>query len=297
MSLESTDEDLITEFLILTRDTKLRLFVESETDVNFYKTHLWDKKIDFYDRSGWEGVNNFLIQWNDELKKINSSNCSVFGIIDKDYHDYSKNNIAENIIKTDFRDLEIIFFESDEVLRKLVNEFFSKNKTPKDKYSNADLNSIREQIYGIACFIGRLRLGNHVTKKGIAFTKENESHYDFSKFVEKNLTYNINKLINHISANNRIAKEEILALFQNYPENSCESKYLCNGHDVIFLLGYSLRNKFGNVDAKMASIEYLEPFIRNSFPTSDFFSTNLAKTILRKLEEFENSKNTLQAAS
>ena len=296
MSLENTDDELITEFLTLTRETKLRIFVESETDVNFFKTHLWDKKIDFYDRNGWEEVNNFLIQWNLELKKSKSSNCSVFGVIDRDYHDFSENNITDNIIKTDFRDLEIIFFESDETLRKLVNEFFSKNKIPKDKDSNIDLNSIREKIYEIACIVGRLRLGNHVSKKGIVFTKEKESHYDFSKFVEKNLTYNIEKFLTHISASNKVMKSEISTVFEQYPNNICEKKFLCSGHDVIFLLGFSLRNKFGNVDAKTASIEYLEPFIRNSFPTSDFFNTDLAKTILSKLEDLECSKKTLQVA-
>jgi len=68
MSLQSTDEDLINEFLILSRDTKLRMIVESETDVNFFKTHLWDKKIDFFDRDGWENVNTFLNKWNAEQK-------------------------------------------------------------------------------------------------------------------------------------------------------------------------------------------------------------------------------------
>lgn len=297
MSLENTDDELITEFLTLTRETKLRIFVESETDVNFFKTHLWNKKIDFYDRNGWEEVNNFLIQWNQELERSNLSNCSVFGIIDKDYHDFSEENIiTKNIIKTDFRDLEIIFFESDETLRKLANEFFSKNKTPKDNDGDIDLNLIREKIYEIACIVGRLRLGNHVNKKGIIFTKEKESYYDFSKFVEKNLTYNIEKFLTHISASNRILKEDILALFEQYPDNICEKKYLCSGHDVIFLLGFSLRNKFGNIDAKTASIDYLEPFIRNSFPTSDFFNTDLAKTILNKLEDLEDSKKILQVA-
>lgn len=293
MSLMSTDEDLITEFFTLTRETKLRLLVESETDANFFETHLWNKEIEFYDRNGWEAVNNFFIKWNEEVKQNNLSNSSVFGIIDRDYHDYIENIIAENIIKTDFRDLEIIFFESDETLRKLVNEFFSKNKIPKDNDNNIDLNLIREKIYEIACIVGRLRLGNHVNKKGITFTKEKESHYDFSKFVEKNLTYNIDNFLKHISASNKIVKEEISTLLEQYPDNICEKKFLCSGHDVIFLLGFSLKNKFGNIDAKTASIEYLEPFIRNSFPTSDFLNTDLAKTILNKLESLESSKKNL----
>jgi len=297
MSLISTDEDLITEFLTLSCEKKFRLIVESETDVNFFKTHLWDKKIDFYDRNGWENVNNFLTKWNAEQKNSEKLDISIFGIIDRDYHDFKNSKIEYNILKTDFRDLEIIFFESDEVLRKIINEFFSNTKKPTDNEGNIDLNCVRNQIYKIASIVGKLRLINALKDENLSFSKREESHYDFSKFIEKSLAYNIEKFFTHISASNLRSKEDIKNLFNSLELNSThENKLICSGHDVIYLLGFSLKSKFGNIDAKSSDIRYLEPFIRNSYPNSDFLNTELAKSILENLEAFEKYDKNLAVA-
>lgn len=294
MLLENTDDELITELLTLTQETKLRLFVESETDVKFFQTHLWDKKIEFYDRNGWENVNNFLAKWNAEKKDSKRLDISVFGIIDRDYHDFKNSLLEKNILKTDYRDLEIIFFESDEVLRKIINQFFSNSKKPLDSEGNLDLNSIRNQIYNIVSIVGKLRLINALSSEKLSFSKVEESHYDFSKFVEKNLNYDLNKFFRHISASNHRAIEDIKSLFNSLELNDThENKLICSGHDVIYLLGFSLKNKFGNVDAKSSDIKYLEPFLRNSYPTSNFLNTKLAKMILENLEAFENYEENL----
>lgn len=221
----------------------------------------------------------------------------IFGIIDRDYHDFKKSTIEHNIIKTDFRDLEIIFFESNEVLRKIVNQFFSNTKKPLNKEGNINLDYIRQTIYSIVRIVGKLRLVNAIKNECLCFSKQEESHYEFSKFVAKNLDYDIEKFFTHISASNRKTKEEIRALSNSIQLNGThEDRFICSGHDVIYLLGLSLKNKFGNVDAKTADIKYLEPFIRNSYPTSDFLNTNLAKAILEKLKEFEQYNEKLKVA-
>ena len=85
-----------------------------------------------------------------------------------------------------------LFFESDETLRKLVNEFFSKNKIPKDKDSNIDLNSIREKIYEIYEEVCGARLTTNMGRIGgfernfndIAFQKLEKS-FPTEKLVDQ----------------------------------------------------------------------------------------------------------------
>jgi len=84
----------------------------------------------------------------------------VIGVIDRDYHEYSGSSVfPNNIIKTDLRDLEVILFESNEALnRVLVKYGGSLSKYPKISDGiNIDFDQVRDLIYQRTEIIGKVR--------------------------------------------------------------------------------------------------------------------------------------------
>ncbi|MEO4184933.1 DUF4435 domain-containing protein [Acinetobacter pittii] len=281
-SLIPSIEEFITEIVSLSNDKRPWLIVEGESDILFFEQRFSTKySISLEERRGWEGVTKLMEHWN-KLSIADRKGKILLGVIDKDFHDFMDTPIPENVIMVDHRDIEIMMFENDEALHKVLLEFGSKDKLPiiQDKVNLAE---VRKCIYELALPLTKLRLANAlIPDVNLSFEKP----FNFKGIVDlRPLTLKLPDLINKLSIHNRCSKESIYQVFSNelvsksYPYNM-----ISNGHDVICLLGKSLQKHFGSVsEAKLVEGDKLEGHFRLSFPNNDFESSNFGRKILFQL--------------
>lgn len=276
----STVDELITEIASLSDDNKPWLIVEGETDVLFFKQRFLNHNINYDFRGGWSGVNDILKAWS-LLSPSEKNNKIIVGVIDRDYHDYIGTMIHENIVMVDYRDLEICMFESDEALNKVLLEFGAPSKLPLNADERVDLAAFRKIIYDKALPLAKLRFFNASSESKITFPKP----FKFEKCVSLlPFSIEIEKLVEYLAAYNKCAKELLhQSLSKDIPPEYPANK-VCNGHDVICILGRSLQKNFGsNSDSKFVEGSKLEGAFRGSYPNNEFEASDFGKKIIALL--------------
>lgn len=281
-SLIPSIEELITEIVSLSTDTRPWLIVEGESDILFFEQRFSTKySISYEERKGWEGVTKLMEEWN-KISVTERKGKILLGVIDKDFHDLIGTLIPENVIMIDHRDIEIMMFENDEALHKVLLEFGSKDKLPITQ-DRVNLDEVRKCIYELALPLTKLRLANAlISDINLTFEKP----FNFKGIVDlRPLTLKLPDLINKLSIHSRCSKESIQQVFSNelitksYPYNQ-----ISNGHDVICLLGKSLQKHYGSVgEAKLVEGDKLEGHFRLSLPNSDFENSTFGQKILSQL--------------
>lgn len=275
----STTQELITEIVQMTKELKPWLIVEGDSDIRFFEQRFNSRKpITYEERGGWEGVVELLTEWH-LLSETEKNGKTVIGIIDQDYHKAINTVLPKDIVTVDHRDLEIVMFECDEALNKILLEFGSKEKIPKID-GQFDLQHVRQVIYSLAYPLSKLRFLNALNKDiNLKFSKP----FNFKKIIELNpLCVKHEKLIERISIDSCCPTDQIVTLMANdiVEEWNVHTK-IANGHDVISILGKSLQKHFGNVsDSKFIEGDRLEGIFRMAYPNQEFENSNFGKTLM-----------------
>lgn len=284
----STTQELITEIVQMTKEVKPWLIVEGDSDIRFFEQRFNSHNpITYEERNGWEGVVDLLSEWH-LLSATEKNGKTVIGVIDRDYHEVIKTVIPKDIVTVDHRDIEIVMFESDEALNKVLLELGSKEKIPKIN-GQFDLKQVRQVIYDLAYPLSKLRFLNALSKDiNIKFSKP----FNFKKVIELNpLCLKQEKLIERISMDSCCSTDQIVELMANdiEVEWNVHTK-IANGHDVISILGKSLQKHFGNVsDSKFVEGDRLESIFRMAYPNQEFENSNFGKNLMILLGFIEQS--------
>jgi len=273
-----TTQELITEIVSLTGETKPWLIVEGESDIRFFEQRFTSRKpITYEERKGWKGVVDLLKEWS-LLSSEEKDGKVVVGVIDRDYHEVVGTEIPENIVVVDHRDLEIVMFECDEALHKVLSELGSKEKLPKID-ERIDLGCVRETIYQLAYPLSKLRFLNAITSDiTLTFVKP----FNFRKIIELNpLDLKLDELIKRVSIDSCCHIDSLKSLMDAEVVNDWNiHQKIANGHDVITILGKSLQRHFGNNDAKLIEGDRLEATFRMSYPNNEFENSNFGKELM-----------------
>lgn len=266
-------QEIITE--INMSDEKIPwLIIEGKTDYNFLITKKLPNNPKTIPVNGWESVCETI----DGVVEQKISD-NVFGFIDRDYRE-ELNIVIKNkniIVETDYRDIEISIFES-EALEKVLREYGSHSKLPKVG-DNIDMEKIKKNIYSNAKILGKIRF--FIQKNKLEYTIKDLKYESF--FDTSSLNICLNKLSNYLNAINKIdffnvnkineiVKESLPSKLEDY-------KFICSGHNVIEILGLSLKKYYGTNDSKNVKKEELEKVFRIGYPNSDFIKTNMYKQL------------------
>lgn len=287
----NTDDDLLSEQGLQTLTLIPLIVLEGENDVKFFRYMFNRLKIQYKTESkgGWAGVCKFIEKWNsnENIAEIKKKHNKVIGIIDRDYHEYSGVlNFPNNIIKTDLRDLEVILFESNEALsRVLIKYGGSLSKYPKNLGgSDIDIDQIRDLIYQKSEIIGKVRyhkVVNNLQSFGINSVTDDGGldnffcykRFDLDQSKFASLLGQKNPSINLVDINKWIVGDVNL-----------DRKYVCRGHDIISILARSFRRKYNTMEAKEINLQTIEDDLLLAFPFSEFKELNYIQELFSQLD-------------
>lgn len=237
----STTQELITEIVQMTKEVKPWLIVEGDSDIRFFEQRFNSQNpITYEERNGWKGVVDLLTEWH-LLSDIEKKGKTVIGVIDRDYHEAIKTVLPKDIVTVDHRDLEIVMFESDEALNKVLLELGSKEKIPRIN-GQFDLQQVRQVIYDLAYPLSKLRFLNALTTDiNLKFSKP----FNFKKVIELNpLCLKHDKLIERISIDSCCHVDQVLQLMaDDIGEEWDVHTKIANGHDVISIFSVHDKNR------------------------------------------------------
>jgi hypothetical protein len=278
---QHTDE--IVKEISMSDSIKPWLIVEGSSDGVFFSTRKLFRDPTTIIAFGWENVISVISKVVEE-----SITASVLGFIDRDYREELDISIDEdNIVISDFRDLEISLFESS-ALHRLLAEYGSLNKLPYKKCGSVDIQYVKQKIYLAASYIGRIRY----------YSLKEALHYpirklDYVKFICP-ITLEINKPILIRQINSKSTKKIDLAIFhdainQELPNRLLDVRNLCSGHDVVILLAISLRRLWGSNGSTDVIRKHIESSFRIGYSNEEFMKTNMYKILDLKLRQLPMS--------
>lgn len=276
-------QEFITEYILMAQSKKPWLIVEGESDVCFFKQRLDTKfGVSFEERNGWEGVVSLLKEWN-LIPNEEKNGKIIVGVIDRDYHEKLGTQLPENIVMVDHRDLEIVMFECDEALNKVLLELGSTQKLPHTPDEKLDLKKVRQVIYELAYPLSKLRFLSAINQESkLTFDKP----FDFKKIVETSpLVLNESKLFQRISSKSGCSIDLVASMVTKDIDQQWDiHQKIANGHDIISILGKSLQRHFGTVnEAKYIEGDRLESIFRMAYPNHEFETSKFGKDIMRLL--------------
>jgi len=279
--INEIDSDFIANSIRMVNIEGYYILLEGETDELVYSKFFNSKKASFEICHGKENLLS-------AIKILNESNCTqnYIGIIDKDLDHLSKSHsVEDNILETDFHDLEIMCFNSN-AFQSFSLEYFSKTKI--ERYDNLD--NIKECIQNLALKISKLRLLNFHNEYNLKFKpnlKNKETkELDYSKFICKKdfkfLGYDIfleaiSKYYNQgLPKNKDVIKKEIEGL----DINNFNILNLIHGHDLTSIITLSLKSAIGKSSLSNSKRDDVERAIRLAYSYEDFKKSILYKKII-----------------
>ncbi|WP_005224106.1 DUF4435 domain-containing protein [Marichromatium purpuratum] len=271
-SLIQTIDEIVTE-IDMSTEFHPWLIIEGNTDSNFFVTRELPNNPKLVVAIGWESVIGVI-------EKVIEENISerVFGFVDRDYREYLGIEINhEKIVISDFRDVEISFFES-EALHKILVELGSENKLPKNHIGQINLKLIRDKIYNTSSIIGKIRFFSLKNKFSFSF-----NGLDFSKFINpRTLDIDLNKFLSQInskSTDTMNVSQLNDAISMQLPDKLMDFKYLSSGHDIVEILGIALKKLWGSNNSGDVSRKQLERHFRIGYSNDEFFKTEMYKQL------------------
>ncbi|HGM7839879.1 TPA: DUF4435 domain-containing protein [Serratia marcescens] len=253
------------------------LILEGSTDALFFSTRKLSNSPVTMVAYGWENVRYIIDRVLQE-----GIDAHVLGFIDRDYREDLGIIINDShIVVTDYRDLEVSMFESD-ALDRVTVEFGSQQKLPKRECGSVAQENIRKKIYSVAQKMGRLRYYSLV--HGLHYPIKN---IEYTKFVdERTLEIDESKLVQQINSKSQ-TKIDLSTLRQAFdsdiPERLRDEKNISSGHDIMELLGLSLKKLWGTNNSGAISRERLESCFRIGYSDDYFTQTNMFKLLEQKL--------------
>ena len=264
----------------LARDSFRGIFVAVEGES--------DKKL--YSKLFNDGITKVLALGDKEkvlsfLRSLSRDN-KVCGIVDNDYWPVTAQKPYEikALFVTDTHDLETLIIRS-QAFRDLIAECCDEDCLT-SFLENRGSNDLREILVAEASKVGALRLVNDLKKRPLRF-----NCLDFEDMLDREtLTINIDKLYKQVSEHSsaNVSCETLKAwVEQCHQVSEADPWILSNGHDMVQIFLFGLKEKFSKKSSQHADIDGK---LRISFNEMHFERTNLCQNLCRWAESVgENS--------
>jgi hypothetical protein len=279
MNLDMTIDELVTE-LTMASSSDMNLIVEGDADYKFFSACLEGiEHVNLVCAWGCENVKD-IIEKTDVLMQASEIKPTL-GIIDLDYRiPLGKVPTSSNILFTDFRDLECMMFDSRS-FNNVVAELASKDKLRK----MGGVAAYKRSVIAAAEVIARVRYYSQSVPLNVCFKK-----LDIESIICKNtLRIQDADLYKHLNARQGVSgcilrptdqPASIVAVAQA----KCQAgkqyfvspMMLCRGHDLMEIIGISMKSLVGTLPSKECTGEKIEKAFRLSYPVY-FKKSQLAK--------------------
>ena len=242
------------------------ILVEGQTDKTFFDVLVGrQSNVRFRPVSGWERVHKTILLAQKE--RFNN----ILGIIDKDFHVLLHDGVTENnqLFFTDSNDIEMMLFNSVS-LEKFLAIYADQNKL------NAG-EKPRNRILNAASCLGALRVVSLVNRYNLRF-----DGFECKDFIDRNtLLPDSKKLIKKItqrtisngtsvSVTEEVLESQASDLMQVYYPHD-----LCNGHDVLDILGIAMTKCFSSLPATQYNPDTIFGYLLMGYSDNEFHETQL----------------------
>lgn len=242
------------------------ILVEGQTDKTFFDVLVGrQSNVRFRPVSGWERVHKTILLAQKE--RFNN----ILGIIDKDFHVLLHDGVTENnqLFFTDSNDIEMMLFNSVS-LEKFLAIYADQNKL------NAG-EKPRNRILNAASCLGALRVVSLVNRYNLRF-----DGFECKDFIDRNtLLPDSKKLIKKItqrtisngtsvSVTEEVLESQASDLMQVYYPHD-----LCNGHDVLDILGIAMTKRFSSLPATQYNPDTIFGYLLMGYSDNEFHETQL----------------------
>ena len=234
------------------------ILVEGQTDKTFFDVLVGrQSNVRFRPVSGWERVHKTILLAQKE--RFNN----ILGIIDKDFHVLLHDGVTENnqLFFTDSNDIEMMLF---------LAIYADQNKL------NAG-EKPRNRILNAASCLGALRVVSLVNRYNLRF-----DGFECKDFIDRNtLLPDSKKLIKKItqrtisngtsvSVTEEVLESQASDLMQVYYPHD-----LCNGHDVLDILGIAMTKCFSSLPATQYNPDTIFGYLLMGYSDNEFHETQL----------------------
>lgn len=262
--MQQTPSEIVTE-IIMSRDSSPWLAVEGDSDERLLRTRTYPVPVKIVIGYGWEGVKDIVMEHANQ-----QSSAKLLGLVDRDYRDHLNCQLSHNqLVLTDFRDIENMLFNSS-ALARVISEYASINKIPKNNVGELDIDAIRRQIYSTSVILGKIRIYCQSNNFNISFKT-----VEHKKFVcEQTLSIDTSKFLAHLSGKNSgkkgLSQEDFdKAQALKWPEQWLnQPQFIANGHDVMAILCIALRRMWGSNGGEITP-EKIESIFRIGYSDDD----------------------------
>lgn len=268
--------EIITE-IEMSNTYSIWLILEGYSDEKLFLSKTFSKEIKAVVAFGWENVTEIIHGCDGMVAK------TVIGLIDRDYRDLNNTQpVHNNIIMTDYHDIENILFES-KALEKVYCEYGSINKMPKHKSGKINYEEIRKELSDVAYKLGMFRAYCFANGFNISFKL-----IDHTKFIsDRDLSINEKKLITHL-AGKQENRESVLRIEWKktqgnwVPDNLSSPVYIRHGHDLMSVIAISFRRKWGSKGGALTR-EDVEAYFRIATEEEEIKKYDFWKRIEEKI--------------
>lgn len=243
--------------------------VEGGDDKAFYRRHFDLKACRIVVGYGWEGVVGAITQ-------LEGDNLpGILGIIDADYQLVeSRTPASQNVLLTDYRDLEITLLAS-KALDKVAAELCDEDLITSFCGSRAGL---LPKLLGLVDFLGHMRWLNFREGLGLKFKS-----LRFSQFTNRDsLDVNIDALLVAVKNDSQrpgLNALEVIGKVKELQRQGASLLLVCSGHDVAALFSLALRRRLASHDASDVAPESIESRLRVAFEDAEWPPLRLAAEI------------------
>lgn len=198
----------------------------------------------------------------------------VYGICDADFDHLSGVNY-DNIYLTDYHDIEMMML-SREFIRRFFFEY-THHKIYESHNTDQLIDKIKDQVFNTCYLIGILKWISYDHKLMLNFKKL--GYTSFVRVSEFEMEFDVNKYIDHVllRSKNKIDKQYLLTMYEEYKHKDADLVHICNGHDFTYLLSLLYRGDISN--DKDLNQSRVESSLRLFYSLAHFSDTRLYSSI------------------
>lgn len=246
------------------------ILIEGESDKTFFNTLMGKSaNIRFRPVKGWERVRNTILLAQKE------SYAPIAGVIDRDYHSLLQDGVEENeqLFFTDSNDIEMMLFESSS-FDKFISVCADENKIKA-------YEAPRLPVLESASHLGALRALSlfhqyHFHFDGFEckdYINRNSLDPDCTKLVEK-ITQRTRSKGTLVTVTNDLLKLQIEEFTKQH-----NVQCLCNGHDVLDILGIAMTKLYASASSSQYNADALFDYLLMGYSVEEFQESRLYKAL------------------
>lgn len=255
------------------------ILVEGESDNLFYSKFFDDNESQIEICHGKENVIDAIAIINERQKKREVS----IAIIDKDY-DFLDADLSypDNVIQTDFHDIEMMCLNSDSFID-FSKEYFS-NKKLNTLIGNGCL---RNYLLDIIKPISKLRIINKKENLSLAFktSKDRKNELEFNKFIcRNNFVYKgdeslLDAVKRYYNQALHLENAQMIVKLRDLDIDEYNAYDICHGHDLTRAIFVGMKKRIGKNKLSTVSVDEIERAMRLSYTLIDFNKTEIKKKL------------------